>query len=288
MSHFILLPATGRATDAPVFATALGAARLLDGHLAFLHVRPDVRQEIAAFAAGDFGMGTGIDHAMAELEQEADAREHAAAQAWQDFCRRQNVALSDSPELPGVSAEWLNEIGHMPAWLAAYGRAADLVVMGRGRENGIIAMEAMEMALLETGRPVLIAPDVTPAPLEDLVAIAWKDTGEAAGAVAAARPFIRRARRVVVFAVEEPGEPADRSPRRLLRSLRWQNTNTSVECLKRNGRAPVEVLLDAIARAGATLLVMGGYGHTRLREAVFGGFTRAVLEHAPLPVLMTH
>ena len=46
--------------------------------------------------------------------------------------------------------------------------------------------------------------------------------------------------------------------------------------------------MDVATRAGASLLVMGGYGHARLREAVFGGFTRAVLEHAPLPVLIAH
>ena len=58
MSRFILLPATGKPSDAPVFATALAAARLLGGHLAFLHVRPDVQHEVASFAAADFGMGS--------------------------------------------------------------------------------------------------------------------------------------------------------------------------------------------------------------------------------------
>jgi nucleotide-binding universal stress UspA family protein len=288
MSHFILLPATGRKTDVPVFATGLHAARLLHGHLAFLHVRPDVRQEIAAFAAGDFGLGTGIDTAMADLEHETDLREHAAAQAWQAFCQVEGVTLSDTPGHDGVTAEWLNGVGNLAAWLAEHGRAADLVVVGRGRENGGVALDVMESALMETGRPVLIAPETPAGPLDGTVAIAWKDTSEAAGAVAAARPFICRARQVIVFAVEEPGEIPDPSPRRLLRSLRWQNQNTSMELLRRNGRPPVEVLLAAAARAGASLLVMGGYSHTRLREAVFGGFTRAVLENASLPVLMAH
>lgn len=288
MSHFILLSATGRPTDAPVFATGLAAARLLDGHLAFLHVRPDVQQEVAAFAAADFGMGTGIERAMADLETEADSREHAAVQAWQAFCRDEAVTLSDAPGQGGISAEWLSEVGSPAVWLAEHGRAADLVVTGRGRDNGLISLDVMESALMETGRPVLIAPDAAPEPLEDLVAIAWKDTPEAAGAVAAARPFLRKARRVIVFSVEEPNDHPDRSPRRLVRSLRWHNANTSLECLRRGDGQPVQALLEAVTRVGATLLVMGGYGHTRLREAVFGGFTRAVLEQAPIPVLMAH
>lgn len=288
MSRFILLPATGRPSDAPVFTTALAVARLLGGHLAFLHVRPDVRQDIAAFSTSDFGMGTGIDRAMTEMEQDADAREHDAAVAWRDFCGREAIPLSRTPSTVRVSAEWLTETGNMPAWLAAHGRTADLVVTGRAGENGLVAMEVMETVLLETGRPMLIAPDFAPPPLEELVAIAWKDTGEAASAVAAARPFIRKARRVIVFAVEEAGDTANHSPRRLAHSLRWQNPHVSVEWLVRNGRPPVEVLLDAAVKVGSSLLVMGGYGHTRLREAVFGGFTRAVLEQAPLPVLMAH
>ena len=93
---------------------------------------------------------------------------------------------------------------------------------------------------------------------------------------------------MIAFTVEEDPGAGDRSDRRLLRALRWSNPNTGVQTLKRRGRPPVEVLLQAATAAGSTLLAMGCYGHGRLREAVFGGFTRAVLEHAPLPVLMAH
>jgi nucleotide-binding universal stress UspA family protein len=288
MPNFILLPATGSPADKPVFALAVAAARQFGSHLAFLHVRPDVRQEIAAVAATDMTLGGGLESSMASMEAEADAREHGAEQAWRQFCLEEGIRLAETPGLPGISAEWLSEVGSLPAWLGAHGRAADLVVTGRGREGGAIAMDVMETALLETGRPVLIASDLMPGPLDACVAIAWKDTREAAGAVAAALPFISKAQRVVILTVEEVAEGADRSERRLLPALRWSNPNTSVQRLKRNGRPPVNVLLEAATAAGASLLVMGGYGHARLREAVFGGFTRAVLHQAPLPVLMAH
>jgi nucleotide-binding universal stress UspA family protein len=70
--------------------------------------------------------------------------------------------------------------------------------------------------------------------------------------------------------------------------LRWHNSNITIQSLSGDDRTPAAVLLDAAAKANCGLLVMGGYGHTRLREAVFGGFTRAVLAEAPLPVLMAH
>ena len=58
--------------------------------------------------------------------------------------------------------------------------------------------------------------------------------------------------------------------------------------LDRAGRAPVEVLLESAKSIGATLLIMGGYSHSRLREVVFGGFTQRILNGADLPVLMAH
>jgi nucleotide-binding universal stress UspA family protein len=88
--------------------------------------------------------------------------------------------------------------------------------------------------------------------------------------------------------VTEPSGDEDKSHLRLLKTLRWHNPNVSIQALLEHSRPPVAVLLDAAEQAGCGLLVMGGYGHTRLREAVFGGFTRAVLEAAPLPVLMAH
>ena len=189
----------------------------------------------------------------------------------------------------GATYEFASEIGEETDWLAEYGRAADLVVVGRVREAEMLDVDPMEAALMDTGKPVLIAADTVPV-LDGTVAIAWKNTREAAGAVAAALPFIRRAKRVIVFSVEESDatDTVDKSHLRLVRALRWHNPNTSSAVLRHDSRRPVTVLLEALAREKCDLLAMGGYGHTRLREAVFGGFTRAVLEAAPVPVLMAH
>jgi nucleotide-binding universal stress UspA family protein len=105
--------------------------------------------------------------------------------------------------------------------------------------------------------------------------------------VRAALPFIHAAGHVTVFVVTED-EEGDKSHLRLTRMLRWHNPNVTIQALREHSRSPVDVLLDAATQANCGLLVMGGYGHTRLREAVFGGFTRAVLQSAALPVLMAH
>ena len=291
MPKFILLPSTGTETDAPVFATALAVARQFGSHLAFLHVRPDVRQQIAALAAAEVGAVSGIGDTMERMEQDADRREHAAEVVWRELCRREQLVVRDEAPSDGVSVEWINETGFDAAWVAEHGRAADLIVVGRARQGSRmdsgIAMEVLEAALMDSGRPVLIAPPVAPASVGKVVTIAWKNTREAAGAVSAAMPFIDRAERVVILTIDDD-EADDRSPERLQRALRWHNPNVLVHRLVRQHGAAAETLLEAATRAGSDLLVMGGYGHTRLREAVFGGFTRHVLEWATLSVLMAH
>jgi hypothetical protein len=202
---------------------------------------------------------------MAAMKDTANAQEHAAETAWRAFCAREGLPLVEAPSAaPGVSAEWLTEVGAQPAWLAAHGRAADLIVMGRRAEGRSVALDVLETVLMDTGRPVLIASDKSPGPLADTVAIAWKDTPDAASAVWAALPFIRAARRVIVFTVEEEPGSADRSDRRVLRALRWSNPNTSVQALKRDGRPPGR---GAAPRGRRRRQHAAGHGRLRPRPA---------------------
>jgi nucleotide-binding universal stress UspA family protein len=288
MPRIVLLPVSGTTSDPEAFAMALALARSFNSHLVALHVRPDVRRDIASLASSDGGMTAGIDTLMEQMETDADTREKGASDAWHAFCSQNKIAGADAPGATGVTAEWVSEVGVEADWVAEYGRTADLIVVGRGEEKWGPDYVLMEAALMDTGKPVLIAPRMAGgAPLSGVVGIAWKDTREAAGAVRAAMPFLQAASQVVVFIVPE-SDDGDKSHLRLVRMLRWHNANVTIQSLNGEGQAPAALLLDAAAKAGCGLLVMGGYGHTRLREAVFGGFTRAVLESAPLPVLMAH
>jgi nucleotide-binding universal stress UspA family protein len=288
MPRFIVLPCIGSAADAPVFATALAVARKFSSHLAFLHVRPDVRQEFAALAASEVGAVSGIGDTMERMEREADQREHAAEQQWRELCQQEQLTIRDGPPGDGVSTEWIGEVGSDTGWVAEHGRTADLIIAGHAGQDGGIAMGVLEAALMESGRPVLVARPAAPASVGRVVTIAWKGTREAAGAVSAALPFIARAERVVILTIDEDDPAEDRSPERLQRVLRWHNPAVLMHRLVREHGSVAETLLAAAMHAESDLLVMGGYGHTRLREAVFGGFTRHVLERAELPVLMAH
>lgn len=292
MPKLVVLPLTGTDGDAPAEAAAIAVGQAFGAHLIGLHVRRDVRRDIAALASADMGMATGLDAIMDRMEQEALTRETDAEKNWRAACAKAGIPLAEQPN-PSASAtyEFVSEMGEESDWVAEYGRTADLVVVGRVKVGEMLDVDPMEAALMDTGKPVLIAADKPPV-LNGTIAIAWKNTREAAGAVSAALPFIRSAKRVIVFSVEEEAsdETVDKSHLRLVRALRWHNPNTGSRALRRNGRPPVQVLREAVALEACDLLVMGGYGHTRLREAVFGGFTRAVLEDATLgvTVLMAH
>jgi nucleotide-binding universal stress UspA family protein len=283
MFKHILVPATGAATDKGVFATALLAARPSGAHLEFLHVRVDVTETLVAMTAGGVGGGAALQGVVDRLEDETKAQEQKAWQAFAEFCNAAGIANGT-----GVTADLVVETGNEAQWLAEYGRFADLVVVGRERDGEAVALDILEAALMDTGRPLLIAPKVAPEKLLGTVVIAWKDTPEAARAVSAAMPLLDQAEKIVVLTVGEDHKTDQEACDRLQRSLRWHNPATSVQFLERGGRAPVDVLQDAAKSLGATLLVMGGYSHSRLREVVFGGFTQRMLAGCDLPVLMAH
>jgi hypothetical protein len=165
---------------------------------------------------------------------------------------------------------------------------ADLIVASRGGpDDNAASRSTLDALLLETGRPVLIPGGSTIRPtFAERVAIAWKPTAQAARAVAAAMPLICRAREVAVLIVDEDTGTHD-SIGRLVEYFAWHEIKAVVQRLSAGPQSAVETLLAAAVRV-AGLPVMGGYGHMRLRERVFGGFTSRVLSDAPLPVLITH
>ncbi|MFZ0021890.1 MAG: hypothetical protein WAL10_31640, partial [Acetobacteraceae bacterium] len=262
MLKFILVPATGADSDAPVFATALAVARLLGSHLEFLHVRADAQQALMVMASADMGGGVGYGDILASLEQDAAGRQKRAELAFHDFCEGEKLSISTDLTTYLPSAEWRLEVGDEPTWLAQYGRTADLLVIGRAREGEPVSMNTLEACLMATGRPVLISPARAPVRLSGTVAIAWKNRPEAARAVEAARPFVEVADRVVILSVVEDGETEELSCERLRYALSWHNPNTTLQRLKQDGRPSVEILLAAAGAAGADVLVMGGYGHS--------------------------
>jgi nucleotide-binding universal stress UspA family protein len=246
----------------------------------------DVKQVMVMLAGSGMTLGTGL----VALEQEAQEVERRAREGFRAFCTEYGLNETQAPGA-GRSASWSRVTGEEPVWLAKRARVADAIVLGRGEESDLMVRDVLTRALMDAGRPVLIAPSgPLPDKLHTAVAIAWKDRPEAARAVTAAMPVITRAERVVILSVSDKRGAADESCPWLRHALQWHNANVTVKHLAQDERPAPRILMEAAAgpSVSASLLVMGGYGHTRLREAVLGGFTRHVLAGAEIPVLMAH
>ncbi len=286
MIRQILVQATGEAGDKAVFGTALAVARLGGAHLQFLHVRPDVTDVIMAMASGGMGGGAAVQSVVDRLEEEAKQGEARARASVAAFCTEAGIPRDGTPG-QGVSTDLVVEVGAEAGWIGEHGRFADLIVVGRARAGQPVALDVLEAALMETGRPVLLAGPAVPAALPGVVMIGWKDTPEAARAVAGAMPLIDRAERVVIATVAE-GTTLAPTATRLRAALRWHNAKGAGRAVAAAGRDPADALVAEAVAAGAGLLVIGGYSHSRLREVVFGGVTQKMLAAAPLPILMAH
>lgn len=174
---------------------------------------------------------------------------------------------------------------------AVHARHADLTVMMRpGGDNWRIAV--FEGVLFGSGRPVLLVPPSWKGQgLGRNIVVAWNGKREAARALADAAPLLDKADLVTILTVDAepsvdgvgPAPGADIAAHLARRGLKVEVRN-----LDGLGRDSSDILMEGAARIGADLIVMGGYGRARLREWIFGGVTRAVIENAQVPVFMSH
>ncbi len=282
----VLTPLHGGDTDSAALAAALSVARQFSAHVDVMHVRADPRTMIPYIGEGMSGVL--VEEMMASAEQQATERAARARKLFDDWRAQEGLPLAEQPG-DGPGCAWVELVGRADVMVARRGRLADLIVVSRpsGEDVAATATETLEAALLESGRPLLVAAAAPAETLGRRIAIAWNGSAEAARAVGAALPLLADAGSVSVIAVGDTAPPeagGDALVAYLARHAIEARLN-SVEA----GGAPVgKTLLAEAEGARADLLVMGAYTHSRLRELVFGGVTREVLGAADLPVLMAH
>lgn len=174
--------------------------------------------------------------------------------------------------------------------LLAAARLSDLVVIEQGDPaTRKIADRYIERLLLGAGRPVLVVPYIQDKPARfGTVTVAWDGSATAARALADSIPFLRAADHVEVVSVGRPDmEAGIPGEERILRHLARHGVDARCRVLP-SDIAVADTLLDHAADRGSDLLVMGVYGHSRLREAMLGGASRTILRTMTLPVLMSH
>ncbi|MGQ3672924.1 universal stress protein [Xanthobacter sp. TB0136] len=146
-----------------------------------------------------------------------------------------------------------------------------------------------ETVLLESGRAILVIPHAYEKPFSSShVMLAWDGGRAAARALAEALPLLHQANTVDIIRIGAE-EDEDPEAQEVIRHLARHKLKTEVRCLPlAAGQSVSTVLLDEVRARGADLLVMGGYGHSRLKEMVMGGVTREIFATMTVPVLMAH
>lgn len=282
----ILVPTGGGGSDGAVFKTALGAAQALSAHLRFFHVRVGSGEAALHMPHAGFAIGAAVRSELGRLRLQSELRAQAALQHVREFCGSSGIPITNlASAADSISASWCEERGPSLELLMRKARHCDFVVMGRQTKPNGLPSDCLERLLLGCGRPIIVAPPQPGSTLIGTTMVCWRESAEAARAVAAAMPFLTRSRRVLLVSIAEaPGD----GPNDLADNLRWCGVRPEVCRVDRTNGSIAELLASSARDAGADLLVMGAYGHSRTREIIFGGCTQAFIRNAETAVLFAH
>lgn len=219
-----------------------------------------------------------IDEAIAGAQEKADA----AISQFEEGVRREKISAgSHKLEITDTGA---------PTQFAEITRRFDLAIVSQSEPNEESLDEVIaEAALFESGRPVLIVPYIQKGGLKlDRVTACWDGSRTAARAIADAMPFMRKAKVVDLVIVESDRPKSEDLPGiDIARHIARHDVKVDLKRLPMITDVATTILNFA-ADASTDLLVMGGYGHSRLREFILGGATRGILQSMTVPTLMSH
>lgn len=216
-------------------------------------------------------------------------------QAWSDAARSAQQLFRSRTDVAGITTEWREREGDVAEIAALHARYTDLIIVGQIEPElpAVHPARALpERLLLGVGRPILIVPYAGAFPtVGERVLIAWNASREATRAVNDALPLLQHASHVTVLAInprggvsgdgEVPG--AD-----LALHLSRHGVKAEASWVPTRDIEVAAMLLSWACDCQADLMVMGGYGHSRVREIVLGGTTREMLKTMTVPTLMSH
>jgi nucleotide-binding universal stress UspA family protein len=278
MPYKTVLVLLGRSWSAPQVKLAFSIAQSMDAHL------------IALWA------GQPMAFPAYKLAEAGPAAKRLNQHLAEDFAREERSARE---RFDAAAARW----GHTKCeWRVARGEALPAVALSARYADLVIAAQpvpgidytgheeaAQEMLAIATGRPVLHVPCAGRFPsCGKSVLVAWNATREAARAVTDSLPILQRAEQVRVLVVDPGVEQGEMPGADLGLYLARHGVKVEVTTRSSGGIGIGEVILSTAAEASADLIVMGAYGHSRIREFILGGATRTLLESMTVPVLMAH
>jgi nucleotide-binding universal stress UspA family protein len=269
----VMVPVELETSTLTLFDTALAAARRLGGSIEGIGCIPDWPTFVSEM---------GVSWAMLEVQEPSRelARYH---KLFEDYFGPRAAQEREAGPFTFVSSTKHPSRDTEIGWMA---RAYDLTVVARPGRDGKPRGALLESILFDSGRPILVAPPEAPGAFGEHVLIAWNASSETARTVAFAMPFLKLARKVVVLTVE--GGTIDGPPgAELARTLRQNEVPAEPVTIRPTGSTGESILAYAKS-SGADFLVKGAYTQSRIRQLIFGGATRHILDNATLPVFMAH
>jgi len=276
----ILVPVEAHDRTETILSTALFFARIFSSRITGFALAPATTPFLAADVVG----ASIIYEPLVEHNEERSAE---ARRLFHSFMAGEKIPAADSVD-GGPSWSWKENVpagDHMVGYL---GRVYDVTVVGRaGQQMSGPRALTLDAALFDSGRPVLIAPPEKPASVGKRVVVAWNQSSETAHAVALALPVLARAEDVVVLSVEGSGVPGP-SGEDLAAYLGINGIKARTMNVKSDSRSAGAAILEEAGALDCDLLIKGAFTQSRLRQIIFGGATRHILENAEVPVFMVN
>lgn len=257
-------------------ALAVNVARYLESDIHAITLEPDFLAPTNALAR----MVVDVPGMLKEIKDACRLRGQTMSRAIAEIAQRENVGFREG------RIETIQErFGEVAAIQARY---HDLTILG-WRKNDEVTHGVAEAIIFGSGRPVLLLPERQDLPSCETVFVAWDGSRAAARAVADADRFLAKATRIVVgTATDEKQIEEPRTAERLADHLTRRGMNAEARGIASNNRPISQTLQEEALAADCGLLVLGGYGHSRLRDFVLGGATKGILDDLRMPVLLSH
>jgi nucleotide-binding universal stress UspA family protein len=255
---------------------AVSVAEALDAHIAGIAFLFDPIVPVS---------GTGFIPAEVIDTQLADNQAAAKAAIDRFAAATTREGLSAEPVTLSASAAGAGD------QFARIARRFDLAIVGQAEPDGGTVEELIaESTLFESGRPLIVVPYIQKAPLKlDRVMVGWDGSRQAARAIADAMPLLEKAGQIeLVIVTNERGKEDEIEGADMGQHLARHGLNVDVKRIPGGSIDVADALLSHVADSGTDFIVMGGYGHSRLREFVLGGVTRSILKSMTVPVLLSH
>ena len=284
----VLVPVTGSKRDAVALATAFAAAKPFGAHVKAIFCHPDPREAAVPYA--EMPLAPDVVQELVDTARDlASAASKSARSTLASAAQDAQVRIVAAPQMAEtVTASFEEKVGHVNTCIELSAQLCDLIVFPPiGEDDPDELHEAFVRTLTKTERPVLLCADIAPSHVGQNIAIGWDGGMAAAHALSAALPYLRKANSVKLYTVKDRSGPSEELEEvKTYLSLHGVAVTTGV--IERGAKSVAEHLTDAAASAGCDMLVVGGYGHSRMVETVFGGVTQFVASHPRIPIFMVH